>query len=110
MRRLVPTLMTAAVLLLGAPHIVRAHGGGLNAEGCHYNRRTGDYHCHRAPSPPQAPPRRLLDAGELPASCGHKVYCTQMTSCAEAVFYFTECGLSRLDGDADGVPCEALCQ
>lgn len=24
-----------------------AHGGGLNAEGCHNNRRTGDYHCHR---------------------------------------------------------------
>lgn len=27
-----------------------AHGGGLNAEGCHNNRKTGDYHCHRAPS------------------------------------------------------------
>ena len=26
-----------------------AHGGGLNAEGCHNNRKTGDYHCHRAP-------------------------------------------------------------
>lgn len=25
------------------------HGGGLNAEGCHHNRKTGDYHCHRAP-------------------------------------------------------------
>ena len=27
-----------------------AHGGGLNAQGCHNNRKTGDYHCHRAPS------------------------------------------------------------
>lgn len=26
-----------------------AHGGGLNSEGCHNNRKTGDYHCHRAP-------------------------------------------------------------
>lgn len=25
-----------------------AHGGGLNAQGCHNNRKTGDYHCHRA--------------------------------------------------------------
>ncbi|MBY4898292.1 YHYH domain-containing protein [Cupriavidus sp. AU9028] len=25
-----------------------AHGGGLNAEGCHTNRKTGEYHCHRA--------------------------------------------------------------
>jgi hypothetical protein len=27
-----------------------AHGGGLNSEGCHNNRKTGDYHCHRAPA------------------------------------------------------------
>lgn len=27
-----------------------AHGGGLNADGCHTNRKTGDYHCHRAPA------------------------------------------------------------
>lgn len=25
---------------------VLSHGGGLNAEGCHYNRKPGDYHCH----------------------------------------------------------------
>jgi hypothetical protein len=29
---------------------VAAHGGGLDANGCHTNRKTGDYHCHRAPS------------------------------------------------------------
>lgn len=23
-----------------------AHSGGTNAEGCHTNRKTGDYHCH----------------------------------------------------------------
>jgi endonuclease YncB( thermonuclease family) len=26
-----------------------SHGGGLNKEGCHNNRKTGDYHCHRGP-------------------------------------------------------------
>jgi len=25
---------------------VMAHSGGLNAQGCHNNRKTGDYHCH----------------------------------------------------------------
>ena len=25
-----------------------AHGGGLNKQGCHNNRSTGDYHCHRS--------------------------------------------------------------
>lgn len=41
--------------------------------------------------------------------CGQKRYCTEMTSCEEALFHLEECGLSRLDGDSDGVPCEALC-
>ncbi|MEI6221692.1 MAG: thermonuclease family protein [bacterium] len=43
-------------------------------------------------------------------SCGSKTYCTQMTSCEEAEYYLTQCGLSRLDGDGDGVPCETLCR
>ncbi|WP_348637374.1 YHYH domain-containing protein [Fluviibacter phosphoraccumulans] len=42
-----------------------AHGGGLNAEGCHFNRKTGDYHCHRAgyapPPAASAPAQRLFD-------------------------------------------------
>lgn len=30
-----------------------AHGGGLNASGCHNNRKTGGYHCHRSSSKPK---------------------------------------------------------
>ena len=26
-----------------------AHGGGLDASGGHFNRKTGEYHCHREP-------------------------------------------------------------
>ena len=33
--------------LLFIPIVAHAHGGGLNKEGCHNNRKTGDYHCHR---------------------------------------------------------------
>jgi hypothetical protein len=43
---------TIALLLGGtltATSPTSAHPGGLNAEGCHTNRKTGDYHCHRAP-------------------------------------------------------------
>lgn len=43
-------------------------------------------------------------------TCGTKKYCGEMTSCAEAKFYLNSCGLSRLDGDNDGTPCESLCQ
>ena len=41
------------------PSIAIAHGGGLNAEGCHNNRRTGDYHCHRSG---YSPPRHVAPA------------------------------------------------
>ena len=26
-----------------------AHSGGLNGQGCHNNKKTGGYHCHRTP-------------------------------------------------------------
>lgn len=37
-----------------------AHGGGLNAQGCHNNRKTGDYHCHRAQQAVAPMPSHLL--------------------------------------------------
>jgi len=43
-------------------------------------------------------------------SCSTKRKCGEMASCAEARFYLEECGLTRLDGDGDGVPCEVLCR
>ena len=30
---------------------VWSHGGGLNKDGCHNERKTGGYHCHRSPAP-----------------------------------------------------------
>ncbi len=43
-------------------------------------------------------------------TCGTKRYCREMTSCKEAQFYLLQCGLTRLDGDKDGVPCEKICR
>lgn len=43
-------------------------------------------------------------------TCNAKRYCRQMTSCEEAKFYLNTCGVSSLDGNKDGVPCEALCR
>ena len=34
--------------------VAYSHGGGLNAEGCHNNRKTGEYHCHRGNSKPKS--------------------------------------------------------
>ena len=47
---------------------------------------------------------------KLSFQCGSKTTCRQMQSCAEAKYYLMNCGLGRLDGDKDGVPCESLCR
>lgn len=51
----------------------------------------------------------LLFQPAMAVSCGAKRYCGEMADCAEAVHYLRDCGLHRLDGDRDGIPCEKLC-
>jgi hypothetical protein len=43
------------MLSIGNAPAVFAHSGGLDANGCHTNRKTGDYHCHRAARPSTQP-------------------------------------------------------
>jgi hypothetical protein len=38
--------------------------------------------------------------------CDGRVYCSQMTSCAEAKFFLANCPGVKMDGDNDGIPCE----
>src|SRR5689334_14100657 len=92
------------LLLSTLTQVVFAHGGRTNAAGCHNNRKTGEYHCHGKPgaSSRSAPAKQT-------EGCGSKYYCREMSSCAEAMHYFKDCGLLRLDGDNDGVPCESIC-
>lgn len=57
-----PLRLALALLLLSLPSLpLFAHGGGLDRYGCHTNRKTGEYHCHRAPAAPQPrnPPRAV---------------------------------------------------
>lgn len=42
--------------------------------------------------------------------CGSKQYCKEMNSCEEAKYFLNVCGMKRLDGDGDGVPCQQLCR
>lgn len=51
------------LLSLAAGPDASAHGGGLNADGCHNNRKTGDYHCHRAQVAAAPPPKQESAAG-----------------------------------------------
>ncbi len=38
--------------------------------------------------------------------CTGKMYCSEMSSCAEAKFYLRNCPGTKMDGDNDGIPCE----
>jgi Excalibur calcium-binding domain len=38
--------------------------------------------------------------------CDGRIYCSQMTSCAEATYFLRNCPGVKMDGDNDGIPCE----
>ena len=51
-KRLAPTARLVAVAVaaaLLAPAVARPHGGGLDALGCHHDRKAGGHHCLRGP-------------------------------------------------------------
>lgn len=51
-----------------------------------------------------------MQFGENSASaefkCDGRIYCSQMTSCAEATYFLKNCPGTKMDGNNDGVPCE----
>jgi endonuclease YncB( thermonuclease family) len=64
-----------------------------------YNR---GYHSARQARPVSA-------SGSGANACGSKRLCREMTSCEDAMHHLHQCGLTRLDRDGDGVPCESIC-
>lgn len=70
-----------------------------------------DNACSSSPTQePQGQSRTVIPDNSGRFSCAGKTLCGEMTSCEEANYYLTNCGLERLDGDKDGVPCETLCR
>ena len=39
-------------------------------------------------------------------SCDSRKHCSQMTSCAEAIYFIQHCPNTKMDGNNDGIPCE----
>lgn len=62
-----------------------------------------------SPSAAVAADRQRGVEADADVQCGSKRYCKEMTSCAEAKAFVSQCGLRGMDGDQDGVPCEKLC-
>lgn len=99
-------LIATALMLVSAPQVAFAHGGGLNAQGCHTNRNTGDYHCHpgRGSARAAAPRGRsygALDAGTYFANCS-----AARAAGAAPVRSGDPGYASHLDRDGDGMGCE----
>ena len=98
--------------------VALAHGGGLNAKGCHTNRKTGDYHCHRAPAttPPPPPaatslaPRRRGATDNARAQSADREYyanCSEVRDAGAAPVRRGDPGYAvHLDRDNDGIGCE----
>lgn len=98
-------LLALAVVPLGSPVVAYAHPGGLNASGCHNNRKTGDYHCHRGGGAQRAStaPNRAY------AALGSTYYrnCSAARAAGAAPVRVGDLGYARhLDRDGDGVGCE----
>jgi hypothetical protein len=51
-------------------------------------------------------PAPLKSAPESQFKCDGRIYCSQMTSCAEATYFLKNCPGTKMDGDNDGIPCE----
>ena len=45
-------------------------------------------------------------ATETGFKCDGRKYCSQMTSCDEAMYFLQHCPGVKMDGEGDGIPCE----
>ncbi len=97
-----------------------AHSGGLNAEGCHNNRKTGEYHCHggkKAATPKSQSEEAPATANQLHGSeaanksstaIDHPFRnCTEARALGAAPVRRGQPGYGpHLDRDNDGIGCE----
>jgi hypothetical protein len=107
--------MALAVIALCFANNATAHGGGLNAEGCHHDRKRGGYHCHNGGAyssrSDAVPINRLAPSRIAPvrASRGSGVFanCAEARAAGAAPVRRGEPGYGpHLDRDGDGVGCE----
>ena len=78
-----------------------AHPGGLNAAGCHNDRRNGGYHCHRAPV------REALPFRQSSTDSAYYPNCAAARAAGAAPMRVGDPGYrAGLDRDGDGVACE----
>lgn len=103
--------LPACLVLLMLTSTASAHGGGLNAEGCHNDRKNGGYHCHRAPAAPrtnasQITPQRGTSKLDRDSNGAYR-NCAEARAAGAAPVRRGDPGYGpHLDRDNDGVGCE----
>ncbi|MDD4287712.1 MAG: YHYH domain-containing protein [Candidatus Peribacteraceae bacterium] len=110
----------ATALLLYSP-LALAHPGGTDANGCHTNKKTGEYHCHGGSDTAKSAKTEAKTSAKTEARtsaniiCSANIYnCPDFTSHSEAQEVYKAClekagsDVHGLDGDDDGVACEDL--
>lgn len=106
--RMSPRSALALILAtaVGVPTAVEAHPGGLDADGCHHNRKTGDYHCHRGARASSAGSDSTRPPGLVSAGGAFR-NCSEARAAGAAPVYRGSAGYGpHLDRDGDGVACE----
>ena len=99
-------VMFIAAAAVAAPAL--GHGGGLNAEGCHNDRKNGGYHCHRGGGS-SARPQTLLGASSGARPSGGRAFanCSAARAAGAAPVRRGDPGYgAHLDRDGDGIGCE----
>ena len=59
------------------------------------------------PRATQMPTPKVETSTSVAFKCDGRIYCSQMTSCAEATFFLKNCPGTKMDGNNDGIPCES---
>jgi len=98
------TLLVTAILL-AAPAF--AHGGGLDASGCHHDRKRGGYHCHRKAQGIRTVPGRVRSLVSPMTDGAYYRNCASARAAGAAPIRIGKDGYRReLDRDGDGIACE----
>ncbi len=104
-------LLIASVVI---PGLAFASSGRTNAEGCHTEKATGNYHCHdKKPTIKKARTSARSSANLVAKSDTFDYNCDDFSTHEEAQEMFelnggVDSDIYRLDGDKDGVACEGL--
>ncbi|MGN6155396.1 MAG: excalibur calcium-binding domain-containing protein [Sphingomicrobium sp.] len=97
-------LLASPFVAVSASSPTSAHPGGLDANGCHHNRKTGDNHCHRKAA-------SIAHSGSRGVASSHSnrpfANCAEARAAGAAPVRAGDPGYSlKLDRDRDGVGCE----